>query len=347
MNFNWHALDPLCDIDSPYAQNFSIALDMCRASFADNFHLALRVDDLILHPVEEGGQKRWGSAIADQFLLWRKDVPPTLPTFLAIACDYFGVEEGHPLVRPALAASILGEIPHLNPYHNNHHFREVMVMVMRLCATHNQMCETDDMRLYSSDVLLLLIAAAVHDFGHDGQGNMDGATHYPSRQETASAEKAGLFLEAAGLLPADMQTIRAMIIATDVSRNKDDQSPASITRDIYRAHREGGEMPVTDDFYNPFIHDAKLSLMAMILCEADIAPSTGLSYDFASFTTVMVAEESDVLEPSANTLFGFMDRICHGRYLTDAAAYLMADNFADVYDRARQDGAGNRLYAQP
>ena len=217
-------------------------------------------------------------------------------------------------------------------------------MAIRLAATHNEIAD-EESRLNSDDILMLLTAAAVHDFAHDGQGNVWGGVHQPSRLEQRAVDEVKPFLMAAGCSEDDFQILAAMIISTDVSHGEGEISPADMMREIYNVHHKGGDMPQCDEWLLPLSKDKKAALLALILGEADIAPSTGLSYEFSQMTTILVAEESDVLKPSAMTLYGFMQRICHGQYLSPAARHLMAENFTSISLYAEQDSESGALYA--
>lgn len=346
MNMNWTALNPVLECNSPHNAAFTVAFDVCRASFHDDMALVNEAKAPIVGPIESRLQVEWGKTLSDYFMRWRHDIPPTIPAFLALACDHFGIEGDHRLLPAALTASVLAETQHLSAYHNTNHFREVFVMVMRLCSTHNRFNDIPHDRFYPTDVLLMLIAAAIHDFAHDGQGNFIDGKHMPSRLEKQAFIQAKPFLEKAGMTDDELNIVELMILSTDVSHGKSYQSPSTLLRQAYEAHYSGKKsMPDMPIVMQRFSFDDKLCLMAATLCEADVAPSTGLDYEFSKFTTTLVAEESGVLTPAATTLHGFMTQICHGRYLTPAARHLMAENFTGISLQAEEDSERNVLYA--
>lgn len=345
MEFDWTSLEKLEEVNSAYAAGFSVARDVCMAAFDADMQIVNAARPLLVDAVESRRQDEWGTAMADTFVAWREDIPPTLPCFLALACDAFDIDADHPLVPAALAACVLGETPHLNSYHNTAHFREVMAMAIRLCATHRQVNADSRLDLSADDIVLLILAAAIHDFGHDGQGNFVDGHHYPSRLELRAVDYAMPFLIAAGMTVDQGERLTAMVLATDVSHSPTHESPSAVLRAIYHAHMRNLPMPDCDMLLSPLVEDYKTALMALLLGEADIAPSAGLSYDFSVQTTVMVAAESTVLQPSAATLHGFMDHICHGQYLSPAARHLMAENFTAISLRAAHDSENDALYA--
>jgi hypothetical protein len=343
MIFNWEHVEHLSELDSSYAAGFSVSLDVCRAAFEDDKNRLDALMPLIADSIESREQVEWGRDMAIVFEQWRDGIPPFMPSLLSVACDYFDIIDHSPLLDVALSACILSEIPHFNPYHNNHHFREVMTMVICFCAHHNRIYQ--DKTLSSDDILTVITAAAVHDFAHDGQGNVTDGHHIISRLEQKAYDETAPFLKAAGADDELCDLIHALILGTDVSKGTEGKSPSEILRDIYKAHIGKGEMPFIHDSMVILTKDMKFALMGLILNEADIAPSTGLSYDYAIKMTVLVAKESSVLQPSATTLNGFMKHICHGQYLSGVARHLMAENFTAISLQAEQDSEDNRLYA--
>jgi hypothetical protein len=260
------------------------------------------------------------------------------------ALNYFKVDESHPYLSATLLSGVLADIPHDNVYHNNDHFREVICLLCLLIARHNDL---SPFKLSSRDIMMLLMAACIHDFAHDGQGNFIKGTHLPSRLETRSFEKAKPFLQLA--LPDDkniLDILKLFLICTDVSRGESGRSPAGHCRDIYLAHEYDNIKAVNvPEIFEPLLRNQMLSLMALMLCEADIGMSTGLTYDYSKRMTCLVSRESEVLMPSANTLFGFMDVICHGGFTSPAAKSLMGENFQSIWKQAEQDTDNNILYA--
>lgn len=344
MRPNWDNLESLCELDALHSDGFSVALDVCRASFLDDRARLYDFMPLIADSIDSREQVEWGRDVARMFDKWRDDVPPTMPSLLAIACDYFDIPAHEPLFDVATAACVLSEVPNFNAFHNNHHFREVVTMVICFCAHHNQLWD-DSRALSKEDILLLITAAAIHDFAHDGNGNIIDGHHTPSRLEIKAVNEAEPFLRAAGLSERELEIIRALVLVTDVSSGANGQSPSNLLRAIYRAHTGEGEMPDIKGPLSVLAKDRKTAMMGLIMGEADISPSTGLCYDFSQRLTVLVAAESSVLQPSANTLYGFMKHICHGNYMSPVARYLMTENFTAISLQAEQDAEENRLYA--
>ena len=104
MDMNWTALDPVLECNSPHNAAFTVAFDMCRASFHNDLDLVYEAKTAIVGPIESRLQVEWGKTLSDYFMRWRNDVPPTIPAFLSLACDHFGVDADHRLLPAALTA---------------------------------------------------------------------------------------------------------------------------------------------------------------------------------------------------------------------------------------------------
>jgi hypothetical protein len=341
MEMNWVLLYPLTQTDSRYAQEFGEMVEHVQSQDYDD-----RLDVLWSHRWDEDTQE-WGERLSLLFLTWRKDpYPPSVCHTLQWACDLLDIcPDDYPSITIPMAAAVLADLRHNNPYHNNHHFREVIILITLLIDTHIHFDEVA-VNLTKEDMLMLLTAAAIHDFGHNGHGNFVEGVHFPSRMEKKSFLKTKDFLATAGASRDYRDKVELMLICTDVSRGQSGRSPSGHCRDIFLAHEHDNVSIVNapSDF-KQLLQNRKLSLMAALLCEADIGISAGLSYEFAKEMTRLVAEESSVLTPSPTTLHGFMEVVCHGGFMTPAANSLMGDNFKTIIKCAEQDMENNILYA--
>jgi len=188
---------------------------------------------------------------------------------------------------------------------------------------HNTVNRNPLMTLNHDDILLLVTVAAIHDFAHDGNGNIVDGVHIPSRLENNAFNCAEPFFDAMGVNQNYKNMIKQMIIATDVSRGDMGRSPAGYTRDVFLAHiHDNVSIVNAPGECHMLLESEKLTLMCILMCEADIAMSSGLDYEFSKEMTKLIAEESSVLQANANTLHGFMEVICHGGYLSRAAQRL-------------------------
>lgn len=342
MVFDPTDLLPVANIPSPYAQ----ALNQVIGNSDWDKVIEFNLPEVINHLQDTKSPKAFGEKIVALFKTWRQENPPKTAAIIASALDYFNVDGESPLLKATMLAGFLADIPHPNPYHNNHHFHEVLIMLIILINHHNTAFGKEIIRLGGREISLLLIAACIHDFAHDGQSNIVEGTHFPSRLEKRSFDMAKPFLQSAGVDDTSLLWLEIMIICTDVSRGPNGRSPAGLCRDVFLAHEYDNIHAVNiPEFYQPLMNNPQLSLIATLLCEADIAPSSALTYDFSKMLTCLVAQESSVLKPSANTLHGFMEVICHGGFLTRASKSLLGANFHHIQKSAAQDKDDNVLYA--
>jgi hypothetical protein len=339
MSFDWPSLSRFSSPESEYQKDFDLALE--RLTYNPN---SFDINEYITQALSFKKTDDFGRYCTELLEQWRGKAPFNA-TVVKTALDYFGIDVDSPLYHCALVGGVLADVPHDNPYHNNHHFREVLFVLCLLMANHNN-AATDKTKILTKDeITILIIAAAIHDFAHDGRGNMIKGTHIPSRTEKYSLKTAAPFLKNAGITNDVLKQLEIMLICTDVSRSEAGRSPSGMCRDIFLAHEYDNVSAVNvPEFYQPLIQNRKISFMATLLCEADIAVSTGLTYDYAQKMTRLVAEESEVLQPSANTLHGFMEVICHGGFLTQTSKTLMGDNFQSILLQAEDDKDNNILY---
>ena len=93
---------------------------------------------------------------------------PVLPVFLTQAIERFQLPRDGPEVRAAMMAAVLAEIPNDLLYHGNEHYRKVMFHTIRLLAVQRQQDFADQPALSDQNMMQMLIAATIHDLGHEG-----------------------------------------------------------------------------------------------------------------------------------------------------------------------------------
>lgn len=342
MNLHWDGIPHGGGIDSDLAN----AYEKSREGFVNSYVIGSEeIYDLLQKIAYMDDETDVGNVLSDVFLAWRESGAMSLPRLFLTACEFFEINETEPLYNPALTACVLGEINHGNSYHNNHHFREVFVVVMCLCAKHNNAPDQAGM-LSSSDILLVLTAAAIHDLAHDGKTNIpDTGGVIPSRLERQSVAGAAPFLKVAGITDDHLAMIEAMVVCTDVTQDMDVETPAAVARAVYKAHMNG-EQDTTkvDAFYDPLVQSYKLSLLTRFLGEADIIPSSGLTYEFSKLLTRQITNESGKSNPSASVLLGFFEVICTCGYDTAVSKEIFGDNFDAILSMVRADTASGVVY---
>lgn len=169
-----------------------------------------------------------GHKMSDLFNSWR-DRPVSTPAIISFAAEHFGIPPEDKNLQAALMAGIAAEVENDNPYHNNHHFREVTATMARLCATNNDLAASQKTAIFleTDNIAKCLLAAAGHDLMHDGKTNsLSGAeSHEQYRLENKAIEAINPFMKIAGMSGRDREDVRVMIRITDISAKPGAASP--------------------------------------------------------------------------------------------------------------------------
>jgi len=162
-----------------------------------------------------------------------------------------------------------------NPYHNAQHFCEVLLNALYLSLLAG---------LAPREKTQLLVAALTHDFHHDGKTN----ANVSFRLERLSAEAVAPYLDAAGVSREERERITAMIFATEVS------VATRFARDCHLHLSAGGPRPGLSGVpaqLAMLAGDASLALQAVVLGEADVLSSAGLTVQYGELQQDKLAEE--------------------------------------------------------
>ena len=162
-----------------------------------------------------------------------------------------------------------------NPYHNAQHFCEVLLSALYLTLLAGVEAEAR---------AEILVTALVHDFHHDGTKN----TNATFRLEKLSAEAAAPYLEAAGVPPHVRARIAAMVFSTEVTMG------TRFARDCHLHFTAGTPAPPLSVIPAPLVllaTDARLALEAVIVGEADVLSSVGLTVQYGERQQEKLAEE--------------------------------------------------------
>ena len=161
-----------------------------------------------------------------------------------------------------------------NPYHNAQHFCEVLLSALSLSLL---------AAVAPQEKAEVLVTALVHDFHHDG--TKSSATF---RLERLSAEAAAPYLEGAGV-PAEVRArIAAMVFATEVTVG------ARFARDCHSHFTAGTPPPSLSAIPAPLAllcTDPRLALEAIVVAEADVLSSAGLTVQYGEQQQEKLAEE--------------------------------------------------------
>lgn len=288
-------------------------------------------------------------------LLRRWHIAGRAPSLAAIAA--FALQNLKPGLSPDLAkgiltAGVLGEVENNLSYHNNLHYKKVLVQIIRLIVMHNSIYEGTDQAFDGKQIGMLLLAAAIHDLGHDGRGNTIKGVFEQGRLEKRAVELARPYLEACGMDANDLEKIRVLILCTDVSPLGDPVNPVNQMKAAYRYHFHGQKRKTGPLNLDPDLEalqkDAALTMMSLILHEADIGTSGGLDYTVTTYETSIYKRELGEEQAYPQDVVDFMNDICQRQMLSDAAQRLFAANMARIFALAEKEIAdGNHAFAQP
>lgn len=152
-----------------------------------------------------------------------------------------------------------------NPYHNAQHFCEVL-----MCAHFLSLLV--DLDIHTR--LEVVLAALIHDFHHDGLPN----DLTPFRLERRSVNQAMPYLTEAGIPEMQRRRISALVLATEMVNG------LAIALACHAYHIEGASQPtihVAAPEMAKLVESSIAARQALILCEADVLPSVGLTIEHA------------------------------------------------------------------
>jgi hypothetical protein len=286
---------------------------------------------------------RYGESMAAIFDQWEIDGGPILPAFQARAFEYFNLPRDGPAARAAMAAAMLAEIPNDLLYHGNLHYRKVLAHTIRLMASQMDGNFPYQPLLYNDDLTTLLIAATIHDLGHEGGDNMRTGIYMPGYMEQKAFDLAYPILEAVGLEEGSCRDIETLIFCTDITLVAGDNSPCVRMKNIYRHFflggiRDGRDMEVIlVGKMRRFENNPRLSILAMLLHEADIASSAGMTYDQSKLETVKFLQERGLDSAGPRILLKFLSEQLGGNLTTPAAQQIFGGQMESIMRQASLD----------
>lgn len=241
-----------------------------------------------------------GKALAAIFSGWRKNPPSTL-SLVEAAAAHFKIPAGEKYLTDAFNTAAAADVPVNNPYHDNHHFREVTATMISLVHAHNSHFEP---KLDARDICKCLIAAAAHDLAHTGKPN----TRAFEREDAAIEALAGVVHLDAG----DFEDIKTMLRLTDISPHADSAAAG---------------VPLGNE---------KLRVMAAMLQDADIVPSTATTYAYNKKMSTLLSREIPAVRPTAQNLLAFMAHAIGKDYKSPAAQKIYGPSMRSVREYAQK-----------
>lgn len=181
-----------------------------------------------------------------------------------------------------------------NAYHNRQHTCEVMLCTLLLARQQH---------LGPAEQARVLFAALIHDFRHDGGTNGRAAF----RLEQGAIAAARPFMVKAGMDALEIERIAALVLATDLGTG------APFARRCLVHHDRPGHRPrLTPSGAAPeplarLATDPALALQAVLVSEADLLPSVGLTPAYARRCQGRLAQENRLVVPGAAATRAFLN----------------------------------------
>lgn len=330
-------LETLDDVSQKFDAHYQRALEDLEYIFSDNTEAIYQTEQTVLL------LDRWA----------KSDDPVSICSVVAAALNHFNFsaeQDGNDILSTLMAA-VLADVPNVLDYHNNMHFRKVVLHTIRLVVAHNNIWPSGQNYLNKSKVSLLIAAAAIHDLGHRGDGNIIDRKYHMAQVERRSYDLVYPYLDAAGFSEGTLSDMKVMLTTTDVSPFGDPISPASQMRRAYEFHYGSADhmgdkaaLMLSDDL-NVLADRSILCLMCLILHEADIMNSAAVDYDITCGESISVSRELGLSHALPEGTLLFLERICAGHMLSDSARYLGAANLAKILERVMKDYKdGNKSY---
>ena len=284
---------------------------------------------------------------------WHTGKPASLTAITCWAIDEMELDLDPDIYQALLTASLLGEVENNVLYHNNMHFRKVLLQVIRQVAMHNVIFMGTKQALDDEHIALMMLAACIHDLGHDGKGNTVRGVFKQSRLEQHSLDIAAPYLAELGINADEPRgiAIKVMILSTDVTPINHPGNPVGQMKSAYRFHFLGDNEKIEslnlDASLNPLQKDPLLSLMSLLLHEADIATSSGLSYEVTQFETILYRLEICEDQARPRHVLDFLKNICQRQFLSAAGQRLYGANFARIYAQTQAaELSGNDVFGE-
>ncbi|MEM7680275.1 MAG: hypothetical protein AAF182_04675, partial [Pseudomonadota bacterium] len=99
---------------------------------------------------------------------WQIKKAPSLCAIAAFMIDEYFDDLTADMRNALMMTGMLGEVEHVPIYHNNMHFRKVLLSATRLIVEHNEIYDGTDRTFDARDAALIMMSCAIHDLGHDG-----------------------------------------------------------------------------------------------------------------------------------------------------------------------------------
>jgi hypothetical protein len=287
----------------------------------------------------------YGARATAIFQRWEEeDGGPSMVAFWKMAAEYFGLDTGSSAMDAAMIGAVLAEVPNSLAYHGNEHYRKVMFHMIRLLAVHQHEEFKEFPVLDGDDLFAVLIAATIHDIGHEGGDNLREGIYTPGYMEQKAFDLARPYFEAADLDPELRGIIETLVFCTDITFFAGDNSPCVRMKKIYRHFFVHDLLPEEDiesmmiGKLRRFEDNPKLALMSMMLHEADVGTSAGLSYEQSQLESIRIMQERDpAVRAGPKGLLRFLMDQMDGTLYSPAGRILFLDRMEIIMQQAYAD----------
>lgn len=321
------------------------AIDTVR-KFDDDMQRLKQDAGVLFASVSTAGGDDNGAKMAALFDKWR-DNPPSTVAIICAAAEHFDIPADNRQLKAAVMAGLAAEVDNDNPYHSNHHFREVTASIARLCNTNNELAASGKpgtVMLDADDLAKCLLAAAGHDLMHDGKTNsLTGPdSHQQYRLENKAIGAIEPFMQLAGMNTRDQEDVRVMIRITDISAPQGGKSPHSLLKTAAQGNAAALPAELADMARSP-----ALLAMCTLMSDADLGPSTGTDFNYSRKMTTLLSKENPALADSNKTLAGFLQFVVGGELTSDAGKAASQKALSGIMQEAQKPDGTSPAPAAP
>ena len=211
----------------------------------------------------------------------------------------------------------MAEEENRNHYHNNTHFLKVFVLSALLGAD-----AFKDRRIDAHKLCILLSAALIHDYKHDGTNNK--GQRY--RLENISLDAAEIAVRNVGVTDSDWELFKAFIRTTDVSKdfsNPSALSPSDTVKKFSKSQNPDDLLPELR-----ILAETGTADVALMLEDADLSGGL-LDVQLNIAAGLAFAQEQQSQYEVSKEKF-FLEQICHKQAFSISGQRLIRPNLDKV-----------------
>lgn len=289
----------------------------------------------------------YGTRAASIFSRWEglDGQGPSAVALLDVAIEKL-VPDMDPLQKQMLLlAGVLAEVPNECQYHGNFHYRKVLFHAIRMAALHQQLGD-EALSFTDDDLFILMLAATIHDLGHEGGDNLRDGVYTPGYMEQRAFDIAYPYFEEMGLPKDICNPMKTAIFCTDITFFAGENSPCvrlkMIHDHMFGVKEQDDISLLTMGKLGLLADNPKLVRLAVILHEADIASSAGLTYEQTEKETIDIIEERGLKTAGPGIVLNFIREQLDCRFLSPEGKALFEMPMQAIIELAEDDYQGGR-----